>query len=173
MNSQYAHGMVRKVVSCNATTFHDRDSKLQGVFATARDVTELKRLERALQENNVELERARAAAEKASLAKSDFLTGMSHDLRAPLNTILGFAQLIDSDSPPPTLAQTASVEQILRAGWSLLELINEIVDLSQIESGKLVLSMEPISLTEVLRECQAMIVPQGRKRGIKMTFPPS
>jgi PAS domain S-box-containing protein len=161
------------VVSCTATTFRDRDSNLHGVFLTARDVTELKSLERALQEKNVELEGARAEAEKASLAKSDFLTGMSHDLRAPLNTILGFAQLIDSDTPPPTLAQTASVEQILRSGWHLLELINEIVDLSQIESGKLVLSMEPTSLTEVLRECQAMIVPQGRKRGIKMTFPPS
>jgi PAS domain S-box-containing protein len=161
------------VVSCTATTFHDRDSELQGVFLTARDVTELKRLEHALQEKNVELERARSAAEKASLAKSDFLTGMSHDLRAPLNTILGFAQLIDSDTPPPTLAQTASVEQILRSGWYLLELINEIVDLSQIESGKLVLSMGPTSLTEVLRECQAMIVPQGRKRGVQMTFSPS
>ena len=161
------------VVSCTGTTFHDRDSKLHGVFLTARDVTELKRLERALQESNHEMERARAAAEKASLAKSDFLTCMSHDLRAPLNTILGFAQLIDSDTPPPTLAQTASVEQILRAGWRLLELINEIVDLSQIESGKLVLSMERTSLTEVLRECQAMIVPLGRKRGIEMTFPPS
>jgi signal transduction histidine kinase/CheY-like chemotaxis protein len=161
------------VVSCTATTFHDRDSKLHGVFLTARDLTELKRLERALEEKNIELERARAVAEKASLAKSDFLTGMSHDLRAPLNTILGFAQLIDSDTPPPTLAQTASVEQILRSGWHLLELINEIVDLSQIESGKLVLSMEPTSLAEVLRECQAMMVPQGRKRGIKMTFPPS
>jgi PAS domain S-box-containing protein len=161
------------VVSCTGTTFHDRDSKSHGVFLTARDVTELKRLERALRESNHEMERAKAAAEKASLAKSDFLTCMSHDLRAPLNTILGFAQLIDSDTPPPTLAQTASVEQILRSGWYLLELINEIVDLSQIESGKLVLSMEPTSLTEVLRECQAMIVPLGRKRGIEMTFPPS
>src|ERR1017187_303768 len=161
------------VVSCTGTTFHDRDSKSHGVFLTARDVTELKRLERALRESNHEMERAKAAAEKASLAKSDFLTCMSHDLRAPLNTILGFAQLIDSDTPPPTLAQTASVEQILRSGWYLLELINEIVDLSQIESGKLVLSMERTSLTEVLRECQAMIVPLGRKRGIEMTFPPS
>jgi CheY-like chemotaxis protein len=97
---------------------------------------------------------------------------MSHDLRAPLNTILGFAQIIDSDTPPPTLAQAASVEQILRSGWYLLELINEIVDLSQLESGNLVLSMEPTSLSEVLRECQAIIVPQGRKRSIKMTFPP-
>jgi PAS domain S-box-containing protein len=158
------------VVSCNATTFHDRDSKLQGVFATARDITELKRLERTLQVTKLELEGAKAAAEKASHAKSDFLSGMSHDLRSPLNTILGFAQLIDSDTPPPTLAQTASVEQILRAGWSLLELINKIVDLAQVESGKLVLSMEATSLTEVLRECRAMIVPQGRKRGITMTF---
>jgi PAS domain S-box-containing protein len=160
------------MVSCTATAFHDRDSGLQGVFLTARDVTDLKRLERSLEAKNVELERARAAAEKASLAKSEFLTDMSHDLRAPLNTILGFAQLIDSDIPPPTLAQTASVEQILRSGWHLLELINEIVDLSQIESGNLALSMEPTSLTEVLRECEAVMVPQGRKRGIGMTFPP-
>src|SRR5271169_3363219 len=90
------------VVSYNATTFHDRDRKLQGVFAAARDVTERKRFEYTLQENNVELERAMAAAEKANLAKSDFLSSMSHELRSPLNAILGFAQLIKSDSPPPT-----------------------------------------------------------------------
>jgi PAS domain S-box-containing protein len=161
------------VVSYNATTFHDRDRKLQGVFAAARDVTERKRFERALQENNVELERARAAAEKASLAKSEFLSSMSHELRSPLNAILGFAQLINSDSPPPTPTQTASIDQILHAGWYLLELINEILDLAQIESGKLALSREPTSLSEVMLECQAMIEPQGQKRGIKMTFPQS
>jgi len=159
------------VVSYNATTFHDRDRKLQGVFAAARDVTERKRFERALQENNVELERAKAAAEKANLAKSDFLSSMSHELRSPLNAILGFAQLINSDSPPPTPAQTASIDQILHAGWYLLELINEILDLAQIESGKLALSREPTSLAEVMLECQAMIEPQGQQRGIKMTFP--
>ena len=159
------------MVSYNATTFHDRDRKLQGVFAAARDVTERKRFEHALQENNVELERARAAAEKANLAKSDFLSSMSHELRSPLNAILGFAQLINSDSPPPTPSQTASIDQILHAGWYLLELINEILDLAQIESGKLALSREPTSLAEVMLECQAMIEPQGQKRGIKMTFP--
>jgi PAS domain S-box-containing protein len=161
------------VVSYNATTFHDRDRKLQGVFAAARDVTERKRFERALQENNVELERAKAAAEKANLAKSDFLSSMSHELRSPLNAILGFAQLINSDSPPPTPTQTASIDQILHAGWYLLELINEILDLAQIESGKLALSREPTSLAEVMLECQAMIEPQGQQRGIKMTFPQS
>jgi CheY-like chemotaxis protein len=143
------------------------------VFAAARDVTERKRFERALQESNIELERAKAAAEKANLAKSDFLSSMSHELRSPLNAILGFAQLINSDSPPPTPAQTASIDQILHAGWYLLELINEILDLAQIESGKLALSREPTSLAEVMLECQAMIEPQGLQRGIKMTFPQS
>ena len=96
---------------------------------------------------------------------------MSHELRSPLNAILGFAQLINSDSPPPTPSQTASIDQILHAGWYLLELINEILDLAQIESGKLALSREPTSLAEVMLECQAMIEPQGQKRGIRMTFP--
>src|SRR5579872_3779725 len=159
------------VVSYNATTFYDRDRKLQGVFAAARDVTERKRFERALQENNIELERAKAVSEKANLAKSDFLSSMSHELRSPLNAILGFAQLINSDSPPPTASQTASIDQILHAGWYLLELINEILDLAQIESGRLALSSEPTSLAEVMSECQAMIEPQGQKRGIQMTFP--
>jgi len=159
------------VVSYNATTFHDRDRKLQGVFAAARDVTERKRFEQALQENNVELERARAAAEKANLAKSDFLSSMSHELRSPLNAILGFAQLMISDTPPPTASQVASINPILHAGWYLLELINEILDLAQIESGKLALSLEPTSLAEVMLECQAMIEPQSQKRGIGMAFP--
>jgi len=159
------------VVSYNATTFYDRDRKLQGVFAAARDVSERKLLDHAIEEQNVELKRARAAAEKANLAKSDFLSSMSHELRSPLNAILGFAQLINSDSPPPTPAQSESIDQILHAGWYLLELINEILDLAQIESGRLALSREPTSLTEVMLECQAMIEPQGQKRGLKMTFP--
>ena len=159
------------VVSYNATTFFDRDRKLQGVFAAARDVTERKRLDQVLQETNAELESAKFVAEKANLAKSDFLSSMSHELRSPLNAILGFAQLMGSDSPLPTPTQKANIDQILQAGWYLLELINEILDLSLIESGKLLLSLEPMSLHEVLLDCQAMIEPQGQKRGIKLTFP--
>lgn len=159
------------VVSYNATTFHDRDRKLKGVFASARDVTDRKRFESKQQENNLDLERASAAAERANLAKSDFLSSMSHELRSPLNAILGFAQLIKSDSPPLTSSQEANVDQILQGGWYLLELINEILDLAQIESGKLALSLEPTSLSEVILECQAMIDPQAQKRGITMHFP--
>jgi CheY-like chemotaxis protein len=141
------------------------------VFAAARDITERKLLDHELEESNVELQSAKVVAEKANRSKSDFLSSMSHELRSPLNAILGFAQLISSDSPPPTESQTASIDQILHAGWYLLELINEILDLAQIESGKLALSLEPTSLAEIISECQAMIEPQGQKRGIRMTFP--
>ena len=95
----------KTVVSYNATTFYDRDRTLQGVFAAARDVTERKRFEQALQETNVELESAKSAAEKANLAKSDFLSSMSHELRSPLNAILGFAQLMESAAPGQRLAE--------------------------------------------------------------------
>ena len=118
-----------------------------------------------------ELNQAKAVAEKANLAKSDFLSSMSHELRTPLNAILGFAQLMESDATPPTVSQKQSIDQILKAGWYLLDLINEILDLALIESGKLSLSLEPISLTEVMLDCQAMIEPQAQKRDIQMTFP--
>jgi PAS domain S-box-containing protein len=159
------------VVSYNATLFYDRDRRLQGVFAAARDVTERKRLDEVLHEKNVELESAKSVAEKANLAKSDFLSSMSHELRSPLNAILGFAQLMESDAPPPSVSQKESISQILHAGWYLLELINEILDLAMIESGKLSMSLEPVSLTEVMLECQAMIEPLAQRRGIHMTFP--
>jgi PAS domain S-box-containing protein len=159
------------VVSYNATTFYDRDRTLQGVFVAARDVTERKRLDEVLLDRNAELVSAKIVAEKANLAKSDFLSSMSHELRSPLNAILGFAQLMDSSTPPATPTQKANLYQILHAGWYLLELINEILDLAVIESGKLSLSVEPVSLDEVLAECQAMIEPQAQKRGLKLSFP--
>jgi signal transduction histidine kinase/AmiR/NasT family two-component response regulator len=118
-----------------------------------------------------ELNEAMAAAERANRAKTDFLSGMSHELRTPLNAILGFAQLMESGAPSPTPSQKRHIDQILKAGWYLLELINEILDLALIESGKLTLSQEPVSLVEVMLECRAMIEPQAHKRGIGMTFP--
>jgi PAS domain S-box-containing protein len=146
---------------------------LIGTDNTARKQVEAERalLDQALQDKNAELESAKFVAEKANLAKSDFLSSMSHELRTPLNAILGFAQLVESGSPSPTDSQKRSIDQILQAGWYLLELINEILDLALIESGKLSLSLEPISLAEVMLECQAMIEPQAQRRGISVTFP--
>jgi signal transduction histidine kinase/CheY-like chemotaxis protein len=146
---------------------------LIGTDNTARKQVEAERalLDQALQDKNAELESAKFVAEKANLAKSDFLSSMSHELRTPLNAILGFAQLVESGSPSPTDSQKRSIDQILQAGWYLLELINEILDLALIESGKLSLSLEPISLAEVMLECQAMIEPQAQRRGISVAFP--
>ena len=119
----------------------------------------------------VELHEAMSVAKKANLAKSDFLSSMSHELRTPLGAILGFAQLIESGAPQPTPSQKRSVDQILKAGWYLLDLINEVLDLSLIESGKLSLSPEPVSLADVMLECQTMIEPQAQGRGIRVSFP--
>ena len=118
----------------------------------------------------VELKNAMAAAEKANLAKSDFLSSMSHELRTPLNAILGFAQLMESDPAPQTAAQKDSIGQILQAGWYLLDLINEILDLALIESGRLLLSQEPMALDDVLHDCQAMIEPLASKYRITVSF---
>jgi PAS domain S-box-containing protein len=118
-----------------------------------------------------ELEQAKDAAEKASLAKSEFLSSMSHELRSPLNAILGFAQLLESESPPPTPVQKDGLAEILKSGWHLLILINEILDLAKVESGHAPLSLEPVSMAEVLLECQKMIGPQAHQRGISVTFP--
>lgn len=158
------------VVSINATTFYHRDNKLQGIFYGARDVTERNRLNQKLLEKNIELENAKAVAEKANLAKSDFLSSMSHELRTPLGAILGFAQLMESSTPAPPPAQKRSIAQILKAGWYLLELINEILDLALIESGKLPMSLEAVSLSEVMQECVLMSEPQAQLHDIKVVF---
>jgi PAS domain S-box-containing protein len=158
-------------VSFNATTFYDRERRLKGVVASVRDVTERKRLDQAMKEKNVELETARARADKANLAKSDFLSSMSHELRSPLNAILGFAQLMESEEPPPTPSQKESIVQILQAGWHLLTLINEILDLAKVEARQVPLSEEPVSLAEVMSECRGMIEAQAQLRNVRLTFP--
>lgn len=159
------------VVSCNATIFYDQNGQLHGVFIAARDITERNRLDRDLLEKNAELERAKSLAEKANLAKSEFLSSMSHELRSPLNTILGFAQLMLSESVSITPFQKQSTDRILKAGWHLLKLIDEILDLSKIEAGKMSIFPEPVLLSEVMLECQSMIEPQAKKHGITLFFP--
>ena len=129
-------------------------------------------LDQALISKNVELEVAHHQANKANLAKSEFLSSMSHELRTPLGAILGFAQLLESGTPPPTATQKRSIDQILKAGWYLLELINEVLDLALVESGKIALSMEPVSLSVVLEECHMMVEPLAQKSGIRLVFNP-
>ena len=147
------------------TAIRDQDGNLRGFAKLTQDLTARKKVE-------AELTNAKSAAEKANLAKSDFLSSMSHELRSPLNAILGFAQLMDSAlSPVPTHTQKESIAQILQAGWHLLKLINEILDLAVIESGGVSLSQESVSLAEVMSECRAMMEPQAQQRGIAVSFP--
>ena len=139
--------------------------------ALTRQLEEAERRCQVLTEQNIGLQNAKVRAEKANLSKSDFLASMSHELRSPLNAILGFAQLMETETPAPTPSQKGSLGRILRAGWHLLNLINEVLDLAKIESGKVSLSPEPVSLGEVLVECRSMVEGQAQKGGIRMAFP--
>ncbi len=155
------------VVSYNATTFYDRDRKLQGVFAAARDVTERKRFEQSLQENNVELERAiaeaakaRETSENANKTKSLFLANMSHELRTPLNAILGYSEMLQEDAADQGLQRfVPDLEKIKGAGKHLLSLINDILDISKIEAGKMELYLETFSVPTLIEEVVETIRP--------------
>jgi len=136
------------------------------------DISERKHLDEALQETNRSLTDARLQADKANLAKSDFLSSMSHELRSPLNAILGFAQLLDTSTPALTPSQLGSVAQIIKGGWYLLELINDILDLAAIESGKAALTIEPVALDSVLLDCQTLIEPLATRNQVQLRFPP-
>jgi signal transduction histidine kinase len=126
-------------------------------------------LENQVQERTAELVRARDEALQANRHKSEFLSRMSHELRTPMNSILGFSQLLESDPVDPlTPGQLESLNEITRAGRHLLELINEVLDLARIESGRLNLSPEEVDLPELLDECLSLVAPMAEQRGIRL-----
>jgi PAS domain S-box-containing protein len=148
------------VVSYNATTFHDRDRRLQGVVAAARDVTELKRFEQTLRQKNLELE-------EASRMKSEFLANMSHELRTPLNSIIGFSEVLkDGLMGEMTGQQRESIRNIFSSGSHLLSLINEILDLSKIEAGKMTLNLELVHFSGLLADSMSVIKETAANRRI-------
>jgi PAS domain S-box-containing protein len=152
------------VVSYNATTFHDRDRNLQGVFAAARDVTELKRFEETLQQKNAELQ-------NASRMKSEFLANMSHELRTPLNAIIGFSEVLrDGLVGKVTAPQRGFISDIYGSGTHLLSLINDILELSKIEAGNLALDLEPVSVASLFMNSLSIIREKAAARNIRLSM---
>jgi PAS domain S-box-containing protein len=148
------------VVSYNAATFYDRDGKLQGVFAAARDVTERKRFEQTLQEKNIELE-------SANLAKDRFLASMSHELRTPLNAIIGFTGTLMMKLPGPLNAdQEKQLNTIQTSARHLLSLINDLLDLAKIESGKVEVNFEPVVCQSVVEEVATSLRQLAEAKGL-------
>jgi PAS domain S-box-containing protein len=149
------------LVSYNATTFYDRDRKLQGVMAAARDITERKQHEDSLRE-------ASQKAERANRVKSDFLANMSHEVRTPLNAIIGMTYLaLRSD---PNQKQQSYLTKISGAAQSLLSLTNDILDFSKIEAGKLEMEDIPFSLDEVLSNLNDIVSHRAEQKGLAIVF---
>ena len=152
------------VVSYNAATFYDRDNNLQGVFAAARDVTERKLFERTLQEKNIELEHA-------SRMKSEFLSTMSHELRTPLNAINGFSEALrDGLMGPMSETQQEYIGDIFTSGQHLLSLINDILDLSKVEAGKMLLELENADLPYLLSNSLSIVREKAAAQNITLVL---
>ncbi len=149
-------------VQTTASMLRSADGAPLRILSVVEDISEHLRLQEA--------ERAREVAEAANQAKSEFLSRMSHELRTPLNAMLGFAQLLEIDTRTPlTPTQQPWVAQIQQAGWHLLEMINDVLDLSRIESGNLRLQIEPLDLPELLTASMAMVAADSKRRGITIS----
>jgi signal transduction histidine kinase len=137
------------------TTFYDRDRRLQGVFATARDVTERKRFEQSIQE--------------ANRMKSEFLANMSHELRTPLNGIIGFTEFLIDEKPGPLKPkQKEYLGDVLSSARHLLQLINDVLDLAKVEAGKMELHPETFAVHQAVEEVAAVIKGIANKKHISV-----
>ncbi|MBT4118922.1 MAG: response regulator [Rhodospirillaceae bacterium] len=151
-----------RLVAWHYSLLTDEDGRAFGLLASGEDITDFRTAE-------TEMRAAKDEAERANMAKSDFLSNMSHELRTPMNAILGFAQLLDLDGVHPlTEDQQTSVEHILKGGQHLLGLIDQILDLAKIEAGKISLSIERVTPGDIFSECLDLAGGLAEKNGIKL-----
>jgi len=147
--------------------------------ALVRDITERKLVEKTLQRSNEELEKlvqqrtdeylhAKLEAERSNKAKSEFLSSMSHELRTPMNAILGFSQIIAMDTKKDSVDE--HISEIYNAGRHLMELINQVLELSKIESGNIDVSIEDVDLNNLLDDCLTLLKPLSDKKNVTVTF---
>ena len=162
VQSEYPATPERPALWLQVTHAIGPDARARYCYAFGIDITARMRAER-------ELIVARDEAERANRAKSQFLSNMSHELRTPMNAILGFGQLLASDAAHPLAPrQREHVDEILRGAGHLLSLINEVLDLTLVETGHLRLSLEPVGVCELLLECAALVQPLARDRGVAL-----
>ena len=148
-------------VRAHLTVLRDVHGQALRLAGVAEDITEHLRLE--------ESERALDRAEAANRAKSEFVSRMSHELRTPLNAMIGFSQLLGLDNSPALVPhQREWTEQVQRAGWHLLEMINDTLDLARIESGAVHLALQPLELAPVVRASLAMVSNAAQQRGVTL-----
>lgn len=162
-------------VSLSVSPIRDESGSIIGAASIGRDISERRAADEALRRARDEAEQAhheaevaRAGAEDANRAKSDFLSRMSHELRTPLNAVLGFGQLLQMEQLDKDSAE--SVDQIVKAGRHLLDLINEVLDIARIETGKLSLSLEPVALEDLAQETIQMVRPMAGERDITLAL---
>jgi signal transduction histidine kinase/ActR/RegA family two-component response regulator len=148
--------------------FYDRRREVDAILEAARLRAEVAKRTEELRATAQQLDSALARAERASASKSDFLASMSHELRTPLNSILGFSELLQTSKTfePLTTKQAGAVKQIEQAGRHLLYLIDDILDLSRIEAGRLSLSIEPVDVAQLIEETTAMLQPTAIAAGV-------
>lgn len=152
----------RLLVSLAVTAVRGAEGEVKGFLGVAVDITHRKRAEA--------LEVAQRSAEASSQAKSEFLSRMSHELRSPLNAMLGYAQLLEIDrAEPPSAGQALRLQQIQRAGWHLVQLIDDVLDLSRIESGQLRVSIETVDILAVVARAAEITAPLMARHGLTLT----
>ncbi len=161
------YNMVRKdgshfICEVNSSLIYDIENKPTHILFVQRDVTERIKL-------SIELELAKQKAEQANLAKSVFVSHMSHELRTPLNVILGYSELLQMDTSITT-EQLDFVQEILKGGTHLLQLINQMLDLSKIESGHIGLMLRPENISTIIDDCLVLTRPLALKKTIKLRY---
>ena len=166
LDSSYENHLMKKdgdrvLVTWNNSTITNETGGVQYVISVGIDISERQATQKALEE-------AKNVANKANIAKSEFLSRMSHELRTPMNAILGFGQMFEFNAENLNKVQKGNIKEIIDAGQHLLFLINEILDLAQIESGKLKVSKESVSVDKVLQECVSLMQPEITSQQVEL-----